>query len=75
VGSEYLHRKPADPGAMKPISELMHLIALGRKLAVLPRVLRPLRDDLITVPMAGLPPGSASCSPGPPAARPCRSRP
>jgi hypothetical protein len=35
----------------------MHLIALGRKVAVLPRVLtRPLRDDLITVPMADLPP-------------------
>jgi DNA-binding transcriptional LysR family regulator len=42
---------------MKSISELMHLIALGRKVAVLPRVLtRPLRDDLITVPMTDLPP-------------------
>ena len=42
---------------MNSISELMHLIALGRKVAVLPRVLtRPLRDDLITVPMTDLPP-------------------
>ena len=42
---------------MRSLSELMHLIALGRKVAVLPRVLtRPLRDDLITVPMADLPP-------------------
>jgi hypothetical protein len=42
---------------MKSISELMHLIALGREVAVLPRVLtRPLRDDLITVPMTDLPP-------------------
>ena len=57
LAGENLHRKPADPGAMKSISELMHLIALGRKVAVLPRVLtRPLRDDLITVPMADLPP-------------------
>src|SRR5438876_1023879 len=57
LAGENLHRKPADPGAMKSISELMHLIALGRKIAVLPRVLtRPLRDDLITVPMTDLPP-------------------
>jgi hypothetical protein len=57
LAGENLHRKPADPGAMKSISELMHLIALGRKVAVLPRVLtRPLRDDLITVPMTDLPP-------------------
>jgi hypothetical protein len=42
---------------MKSISELMHLIALGRQVAVLPRVLtRPLRDDLVTVPVADLPP-------------------
>ncbi len=41
---------------MKSISELMHLIALGRKVAVLPRVLtRPLRDDLITIPVEDLP--------------------
>jgi DNA-binding transcriptional LysR family regulator len=57
LGGENLHRKPADPHDMKSLSELMHLIALGRKVAVLPRVLtRPLRDDLITVPMADLPP-------------------
>jgi DNA-binding transcriptional LysR family regulator len=57
LAGENLHTKPADPGAMKSLSELMHLIALGRKVAVLPRVLtRPLRDDLITVPMADLSP-------------------
>jgi hypothetical protein len=56
LAGENLHRKPADPGEMKSLSELMHLIALGRKVAVLPRVLtRPLHDDLITVPMADLP--------------------
>src|SRR6202044_3747505 len=59
LAGENLHPKPADPDAMKSLSELMHLIALGRKVAVLPRVLtRPLRDDLITVPMADLPPGA-----------------
>ncbi len=57
LAGEDLHRKPADPGAMKSLSELMHLIALGRKVAVLPRILtNPLRDDLTTVPMADLPP-------------------
>jgi DNA-binding transcriptional LysR family regulator len=57
LAGENMHRQPADPGAMKSLSELMHLIALGRKVAVLPKVLtRPLRDDLITVPMADLPP-------------------
>jgi DNA-binding transcriptional LysR family regulator len=57
LAGENLHRKPADPDEMKSLSELMHLIALGRKIAVLPRVLtRPLRDDLVTVPMADLPP-------------------
>ena len=56
LSGENLHRKPEDPSEMKSLSELMHLIALGRKVAVLPRVLtRPLRDDLITVPMADLP--------------------
>ena len=48
-----LHRRPGEPGEMKSISALMHLIALGRKVAVLPRVLTtPLRDDLTTVPIA-----------------------
>jgi DNA-binding transcriptional LysR family regulator len=57
LAGENLHRKPDDPAAMKSLSELMHLIALGRKVAVLPRVLtRPLRDDLITVPVTDLPP-------------------
>jgi DNA-binding transcriptional LysR family regulator len=59
LAGENLHRKPADPDAMKSLSELMHLIALGRKVAVLPRVLtRPLRDDLITVPVTDLPPAA-----------------
>jgi DNA-binding transcriptional LysR family regulator len=54
---EDLHRKPDDPAELRPLSELMHLIALGRKVAVLPRVLtRPLRDDLVTVPVTDLPP-------------------
>ena len=55
---ENLHsHDPADTGTMSSISELMHLIALGRKVAVLPRVLTtPLRDDLVTVAMADLPP-------------------
>lgn len=57
LDGENLHRKPADPGEMTTIGELMHLIALGRKVAVLPRVLTtPLRDDLTTVPMADLTP-------------------
>jgi DNA-binding transcriptional LysR family regulator len=57
LAGENLHRKPADPSAMKSLSELMHLVAMGRKVAVLPRVLtRPLRDDLATVPVADLPP-------------------
>jgi DNA-binding transcriptional LysR family regulator len=57
VAGETLHRKPTDPGAMKSLSELMHLIALGRMVAVLPRVLtRPLRDDLVTIPVTDLPP-------------------
>jgi DNA-binding transcriptional LysR family regulator len=56
LAGENLHEKPADPGAMKSLSELMHLIALGRLVAVLPRVLtRPLRDDLVTIPVADLP--------------------
>jgi len=56
LAGENLHKKADDPGAMKTLSELMHMIALGRKVAVLPRVLtRPLRDDLITVPVAELP--------------------
>jgi DNA-binding transcriptional LysR family regulator len=57
LAGENLHRKPTGPSATTSISELMHLIALGRKVAVLPRVLTtPLRDDLATVAMADLPP-------------------
>jgi DNA-binding transcriptional LysR family regulator len=57
LAGETLHQKPTDPNAMKSLSALMHLIALGRKVAVLPRVLTtPLRDDLTAVPMADVPP-------------------
>jgi len=57
LAGEDLHRKPTDPCEMKSLSGLMHLIALGRKVAVLPRVLTtPLRDDLATVPMVDVPP-------------------
>jgi len=45
-----LKHNPADIGAKGSISELMHLIALGRTVAVLPQSLTaPLRDDLATV--------------------------
>jgi DNA-binding transcriptional LysR family regulator len=57
LDGENLHQRPTDPGAMKSLSELMHTIALGHKVAVLPRVLtRPLRDDLTAVPVTDLPP-------------------
>jgi len=57
LAGENLHKKPDDPAAMRSLAELMHLIALGRTVAVLPRVLtRPLRDDLVTVPVTDLPP-------------------
>jgi DNA-binding transcriptional LysR family regulator len=57
LADENLHRKPAEPAAMPSLSELMHLIALGRKVAILPRVLTtPLRDDLTTVPVTDVPP-------------------
>src|ERR1700723_3832020 len=57
LAGENLHRKPADPGAMKSPSELMHLVAMGRKAPVRPRVLpRPLPADLAPVPLADLPP-------------------
>ena len=56
--NETLHEHdPSDPGAVGSLSELMHLIALGRKVAVLPRSLTmPLRDDLTTVPTVDVPP-------------------
>lgn len=55
---ETLHdHDPTDPKAVGSLSELMHLIALGRKVAVLPQSLTtPLRDDLTTVPMTDLAP-------------------
>lgn len=57
--NETLHRHdPSDTSAERGgLSELMHLIALGRKVAVLPQSLTtPLRDDLTTVPVTGVPP-------------------
>jgi DNA-binding transcriptional LysR family regulator len=57
LAGENLHRKPGDSSETNSLSTLMHLIALGRKVAVLPRALTmPLRDDLIAVPVAGVPP-------------------
>jgi DNA-binding transcriptional LysR family regulator len=57
LAGENLHRRPSDPSATESLSALMHLVALGRKVAVLPRVLTtPLRDDLTAVPMTDVPP-------------------
>jgi DNA-binding transcriptional LysR family regulator len=58
LAGQTLHRHhPADGGAQGTISELMHLIALGRTIAVLPQSLtEPLRHDLTTIPMTDLPP-------------------
>lgn len=58
LAGEKLHsHDPADTGTMNSISELMHLIALGRTVAVLPQSLTtPLRDDLVTIPMTDTPP-------------------
>lgn len=55
---ESLHKHdPTDASAVGSLSELMHLIALGRTVAVLPQSLTtPLRDDLTTVPMTDIPP-------------------
>jgi DNA-binding transcriptional LysR family regulator len=56
LAGENLHRKPSEPAELISIGTLMHLIALGRKVAVLPRALTtPLRDDLTAVPVAGVP--------------------
>ncbi len=57
LAGESLHRKPTAPSEMQSIGALMHLIALGRKVAVLPPVLtQPLRDDLTTIPVVDVPP-------------------
>jgi DNA-binding transcriptional LysR family regulator len=58
LAGENLHKhNPTDASAMGSISELMHLIALGRTVAVLPQSLTtPLRDDLTTVPVTDIPP-------------------
>lgn len=54
---ERLHKHdPTGAGAIGSLSELMHLIALGRTVAVLPQSLTtPLRDDLTTVPVTDVP--------------------
>jgi DNA-binding transcriptional LysR family regulator len=57
LAGENLHKHPTDASATGSISELMHLIALGRTVAVLPQSLTtPLRDDLTTVAMTDIPP-------------------
>jgi DNA-binding transcriptional LysR family regulator len=58
LAGENLHKHdPADARAMGSISELMHVIALGRTVAVLPQSLTTLlRDDLTTVPVTDIPP-------------------
>jgi DNA-binding transcriptional LysR family regulator len=60
LAGENLHKhNPADARATGSISELMHMIALGRTVAVLPQSLTtPLRDDLTTVPVTDLPPSA-----------------
>lgn len=53
---ETIHRRTDKPG-VSAIGELMQLIALGQKIAVLPRSLTaPLRDDLASVPVTDVPP-------------------
>jgi DNA-binding transcriptional LysR family regulator len=55
---EELHRRTDKPG-VSSISELMQLIALRQKIAVLPRSLTtPLREDLVTVPVTDVPPST-----------------
>jgi DNA-binding transcriptional LysR family regulator len=57
LAGENLHKRPADVNAIGSISELMHLIALRRTVAVLPQSLTtPLRDDLTTVAVTDVPP-------------------
>jgi DNA-binding transcriptional LysR family regulator len=57
LAGENLHRRPSDPSTNNSLSALMHSIALGRKVAVLPRVLTtPLRADLTAVPMTDVQP-------------------
>ncbi|UKD59101.1 LysR family transcriptional regulator [Amycolatopsis sp. FU40] len=59
LAGENLHKHPADANATGTISELMHLIALGHTIAVLPQSLTtPLRDDLAVVPVTDLPPSN-----------------
>ncbi|MEU2014022.1 LysR family transcriptional regulator [Nocardia sp. NPDC019302] len=57
LAGENLHKYPTDVNAIRSISELMHLIALRRTVAVLPESLTtPLREDLTTVAMTDVPP-------------------
>lgn len=57
LDGEILHKyDPTDQGGVSSLSELMHLIALGRRVAVLPKSLtEPVREDLAIVPMIGVP--------------------
>lgn len=58
LADENLHKhNPADGSTQGTISELMHRIALGHTVAVLPQSLTtPLREDLVTVPVTDIPP-------------------
>ncbi|MGW4769639.1 LysR family transcriptional regulator [Nocardia sp. NPDC004278] len=57
LAGENLHKHPTDANAAGSISELMHLIALRRTVAVLPRSLTtPLREDLTTIAVTDIPP-------------------
>ncbi|TCO59171.1 LysR family transcriptional regulator [Actinocrispum wychmicini] len=56
IPGDKLHRRPTDTADVGSISELMQIIALGQKIAVLPQFLTtPLRDDLVTVPVSDIP--------------------
>ena len=81
LADENLHKhNPADGSTQGTISELMHRIALGHTVAVLPQSLTtPLREDLVTVPVTDIPPSvlqlawpAHSTSPSVAALRPSR---
>jgi DNA-binding transcriptional LysR family regulator len=58
-GETLHHHDPSDPNGVGSLSELMHVIALGRTVAVLPQSLTtPLREDLATVPVTDIPPSA-----------------
>jgi DNA-binding transcriptional LysR family regulator len=59
LAGENLHEHPTDANAMGSPSELMHLTALRRTVAALPQSLTtPLRDDVTTVAVTGVPPSA-----------------